>query len=405
MLETQKRTSTQEQPSVVSDRIVHGKKNLQQIEKVYHQNKNSNYTERMEELKQNFNYGDNSEDYWLDPEFSLLYGSPIYEAASESQKKALNHLYWVCFYNYTIGGEISTMMFNQLTCGAFYHLGGYEILCHEIDIETSQERVHVEAFREISRKTELALLGETIFERRLVGYMDAALVHPQSGERPVIQQFPPMLASLSIVKSPFIASQYYVARGLRNIQVKVKEYQHYLYSRERTKQGKKVCDPTLVSYYHCLDEGFHTTTSKFISHDLYKDFPKANPWEIFASNILVSEVQKTMNKLSSTVPGIFSDDTVYIPLVYRLLQTPLFSMSASEALEMLEKNFCQEHEGYHIAAKYHKRALTQNLEYVEGLDHLTSANRQLRVMASASIEQTLKNNMSAFRHFSKSLSC
>jgi hypothetical protein len=379
---------------------LYGSKNLKQIEKIYQTNKNSDYTEKIEELQKTYNYKDNCQSNWLYPEFSLLYGSPLYESASELQKKALNHLYWICFYNYSIGGEIATMMFNQLTCGAFYHLGGYETLCHELDLETSQERVHVEAFRHIGQLTQLALFGKLIFERPIPDYIDAAVVHPQKqNQRNFGRKLIGRFVGAEISSSPFLASQYYVLRGLRNNQLKVKEYKHSLYSREQAKKGEFVSTPTLVSHYHCLDEAFHTSTSKLISHEMYKDFAKPTSLEVFLINTLVRNLQMTMNTFSGAVPGIFSDDAAYMPLVYEMLRSPLFNLSAQEALQMVEDCFCQEHDGFHVAAKYHQRALKQNLEYLEDIDHLSGVNRELKVMNSASISRSLQNNIKAFQEF------
>ena len=76
------------------------KKSLKLIEKNYQSNLDSDYTERIEELDKNFNYNNNSNHYWSEPELSTLYGTPLYEAASPSQKIALNHLAWASQYNY-----------------------------------------------------------------------------------------------------------------------------------------------------------------------------------------------------------------------------------------------------------------------------------------------------------------
>jgi hypothetical protein len=383
--------------------FTHGSKNLKLIEVNYKRNIASDYTDQMDKLQQSFDYQSNSQHYWVRPEFSLMYGSPVYEAASQSQKLALNHLYWICFYNYSIGGEVATMIFNQLTCGAFYHLGGYETLCRELDVETSQERSHVEAFRKIGRETELALMGEIVFERPIPSYMDSALVHPQQGKRLPLRRLLPSIYYQSMSASPFVASQYYTVRGLRNIQLKVKEYQHSQFCQELEQQSAFVPAPTAVSHYHYLDEAFHTATSQLISHDLYKDFKAPSTYDQGVANIGVLGVQRTVRHLSAAVPGIFSDDVMYMPLLYKVLQTPLFNLSATEALTALEQCFCQEHEGFHVAQRYHQRALSDNLKYLEGLDYLWPINRELKIMGSATIEGAIKNNIRSFRRFSKTL--
>ncbi len=381
------------------DKVLHGQKNLKLIEVNFRRNIESDYTDQMEKLKNAFRYEDHSKHHWVRPEFSLLYGSQFYESASESQKLALNHLYWICFYNYSIGGEVATMMFNQLTCGAFYHLGGYETVCRELDVETSQERTHVEAFRHIGRATEVALMGKTIFERPIPSFADSALVHPQQGQSSFLQRLIPRAYCTRMSSSPFVASQYYTVRGLRNIQLKVKEYQHSQYCQELEQQNAFVPVPTAVSHFHYLDEAFHTATSQLISHDLYKDFGKPSRADRFISNMGVLTVQRTVNSLSCAVPGIFSDDKYYMPLIYQMLQSQLFGLSSTDALKTIEQAFCQEHEGFHVAAKYHQRALSDNQKYVEGLDYLWPINRELKTMASASIPKSLQNNATAFKRF------
>ncbi|MDX2270501.1 MAG: hypothetical protein NW237_00935 [Cyanobacteriota bacterium] len=405
MLDTQMTAATAQATSqeTTQAKPLHGYKNLKLIENNYRRNISSDYTERMEHLAADFSYADHADVNWLDPEFSLLYGSPIYEQASDSQKRALNHLYWVCFYNYSIGGEVATMVFNQLTCGAFYPLGGYETLCRELDVETSQERTHVEAFRRIGQATEMALLGELIFDRPIPSFMDSAMVHPQQGGRAFFQNILPQAYYQGISRSPFMASQYYTVRGIRNIQLKVKEYQHsqFFQKLEQSDTPAALPAPSAISHYHYLDEAFHTATSQLVSHQLYKDFPKPSLLDRSLSNIGVLGVQRTVRHLSAAVPGIFSEDRTYLPLVDKMLQSPLFGLSASESLRLLQASFCQEHEGFHVGAKYHQRALSDNRKYVDGLDYLWPINRDLRIMASASIEKALKLNQQAWQEYTQ----
>ncbi len=398
MLETSAKANSS--PST-SPRIVHGQKNLKLIEVNYKRNSGSDFTERIEQLQKEFVYSEHSAHAWVEPEFAVLYGSPFYTQASEAQKLALNHLYWVCFYNYSIGGEVSTMVYNQLTCGAFYPLGGYETVCRELDLETSQERVHVEAFRKIGQQTEIALLGELTFNRSLPNYVEAAIIHPQTGARSFLRNAPAQFYALQVGVSPFVASQYYIVRGLRNIQLKVKEYRHSQLYRDLEKTGAFVPGPTAVSHYHYLDEAFHTATSQLLSHDLYKDFKDPSLSERFAANLGILGVQRTMQTLSGAVPGIFSDDEQYMPLLYRMMRSPLFGLDAREARAMLKNCLCYEHEGFHVAQRYHQKALADNLKYVEAADYLWPVNRELRIMARATVGQSLKNNVKAFNRFAR----
>lgn len=105
----------------------------------YRHNLESDYTEKIETLAKSFDYASNSEHLWGDPELSILYGTPLYEQASASQKLALNHLYWGAQYDYIAASEASTINYNQVTAGVFAKVGGYDSLCLTLDHESDQE--------------------------------------------------------------------------------------------------------------------------------------------------------------------------------------------------------------------------------------------------------------------------
>jgi hypothetical protein len=126
----------------------------------YRHNLESDYTEKIEALEKSFDYASNSEHLWGDPELSILYGTPLYEQASDSQKLALNHLYWGAQYDYTAASEASTINYNQVTAGVFAKVGGYDSLCSTLEHESDQEKYHIHAFQNIGSKTKIALLGK-----------------------------------------------------------------------------------------------------------------------------------------------------------------------------------------------------------------------------------------------------
>ena len=128
------------QPQQTSSSPQKTSKHFQLIEKTYQSNLDSDYTEKIAELGKNFDYGTNSDRYWGSPKLSTLYGTPLYDQASESQKLALNHLYWVGQYNHTANSEANTMLYNQITEGVFANLRDYQTLCQELEFETAQER-------------------------------------------------------------------------------------------------------------------------------------------------------------------------------------------------------------------------------------------------------------------------
>ena len=83
-------------------------KHFQLIEKTYQSNIDSDYTEKIADLGKNFDYSSNSNRYWGNRELSTLYGTPLYEEASSSQKLALNHLYMAS------GGSLDRALKNNI---------------------------------------------------------------------------------------------------------------------------------------------------------------------------------------------------------------------------------------------------------------------------------------------------
>ncbi|AOW99672.1 hypothetical protein BJP34_09565 [Moorena producens PAL-8-15-08-1] len=406
MLKTHKAPEKGSQFSTPSDKVVHGRKNLKLMDVNYRRNTESDYTEKIEELYKNFDYSSNSDYYWGEPELSMLYGSPLYEAASPSQQKALNHLYWALNYYLIAATETNTILFNEVTANAFFPFDDYEVICHALDLETNQERYHVRAFNTIGSKTELALMGETVFHcprSTKPKEMDKTLAAFKGMGGRTSSRLGMQVYTISISNSPFLASQYYTARGIGNLNLKNKEYSFSQLYKRLEKNREFIPAPTAVSRYHLLDESFHTATSQLMSHEIYKDFPQPNAWEKYIGNQTIHSLQTDVfNGLSTTLPGTFGGNLM--PMVYKLLQTPLFSMSKQEALLMMEKCFCQEHQGLHVAAKYHQRLLSDIRKFLEGLDYLSPVNREMRLMASSgSVEKAVANNIREFKQFSRSV--
>ncbi|MBD2256618.1 hypothetical protein H6G13_03460 [Pseudanabaena sp. FACHB-2040] len=448
-------------------------KHIKLTEINYRRNVESDYTEKIEALDQGFDYDSNSKDYWSEPELSLLYGTPLYEQASPSQRRALNHLYWATQYNQTAATEANAVLYNQVTAGVFEAIGGYDALCQELDLETEQERHHIHAFHMIGYKTKKAVLGPTAFNASIQGkssqgksskkgglgkgakgkvrsqlfsfgwqssplsaFQDSALrfvtnqvmlknqtryysqylrnleekgeaipaqttgLLGQLAPRPFLQYF-----TLNCGSSPFLACLFYVTRFMANMLIKNYEYRYSQYYRELERKGAFIPAPLAVSHYHLLDEAFHTTTSQLIAQDLYKDFAKPTAYEKFLANITIYRSQSVgLSGLSGSMPAIFRKDADFMLSFYRLLQSPVFGMSAQEALHWLEKCTCQEHDGFHLTLKYHQRLVTDLRRLFEPIDYLWPINREMGVMAAGgSIEQAISSNTKAFAQFSQSV--
>lgn len=440
------------------------KKHVKLTEINYRRNTDSDYTEKIEELEKNFNYSSNSNYYWGPPELSILYGTPLYEEASPSQKRALNHFYWTKQYNQTAATEANAVLYNQVTAGVFANLGGHETLCQELELETKQERYHIHAFHAMGYKTQVALIGKKGFNANVRGKLSksknnsakglASLLLPQLlsfnlpkfqddsfrfitnqvvlkskancysqylkelerkgepipaqttgllgqiGSRPFLQFF-----TLNCGTSPFLACVFYVPRFMANMLLKNYEYRYSQYYRELEKKGKFIPAPTAVSYYHLLDESFHTTTSQLIAQDLYKEFSKPTAYEKFLANLVIYRTQKlVLSGLSGGLPGVFRNDASFMLSFYNLLQTSIFNMSFHEALHWTKKCFCEEHEGFHVNLKFHKHLLSDLRRSFEKIDYLWPVNREMRLMASGgSIAKAIQKNIKVFERFSKSV--
>ncbi|BBD69136.1 hypothetical protein NIES4072_35350 [Nostoc commune NIES-4072] len=439
------------------------------IEKTYQNNKDSDYTEKLKELGNEFNYAKNSNYYWSKPDLSLLYGTPLYDAASETQKLALNHLYWVGNYNHTAVSEASTSIYNMVTSGVFRAVGGYETLCDELDFETEQESYHIRTFQKIGYKSKMAIVGKTILGNSLYGktakdnssWLNLLIPQPvreyftsNQGSSPFSIQRDNTLSAIAKTMlsdkkqyysqylrnleekgepipapadglagriaprhwlrfftvhwgmSPFMACQYYSLRYTANAILKNQEYPYVRYYRELEQKGEYIPAPTAVSYYHLLDEAFHTTISQTIARDMYKDFPKPTAYEKFISGSIVYQIQRNLlSGLSGVLPGrCVYDDQMLMLFYYKLLKSPLFDMETKEALDWMEKCFCQEHEGFQTGLKYHQSLLELMRRLFNRLDYQWSVNRNMGIMAAgASIDKAIQNNIPVFKEFKKSV--
>lgn len=430
------------------------KKYAKLIEKTYQNNSDSDYTEKIEELTKSFKYEDNKDSYWSDPEQSLLYGSPLYEVTSPAQKVALNHLHWFANYNYISNSESETVTFNQVTSSVFEAVGGYETLSRELCFETEQEYYHINAFRKVGLMSASALIGKkglnallkwnsykltlgrdsfatykyytlrAVAKRMMSGSKReySAYLHDLEQKNQFILTAPTtgMLGrslefSLPLQSffnfnwgsgSPFMACQFYTIRIIANLYLKNMEHSIAKYYKKLENKGEFIPAPTAISRNHFLDESFHTTISGLLAKDMYKAFAKPTAYEKFVGNMAIYMMQRgTLGGLSSVLPHrYFGDDCTVMELVYRLLQAPVFGMSSEDALHWMERCFCQEHEGFHVASKNRQRLLAEMRRFFENVDYLWPVNREMRLMASlGSIDTAIQNNKKTFKQFSQSL--
>ena len=397
MVNTTKATAPSTQSLTSSAEL---KKRIKLIENNYQNNIDSDYTEKIEELDKNFKYSSNSNSYWSEPESSTLYGTPLYEAASPSQKIALNHLSWVSQYNHIAHSEAETIHYNLITAGSFSAMGGdYETIARQLEHESFQERSHIHAFYKVSYQTIKALLGKQAFMNSLKN-----------------ESYQHNWSSLQ-----FSNYHDYALRFIAKVMLKGKEQYHSQYLKELQAENKLVSTSTNGFFHgrgvipHSLlrffavnwgSSPFHTTTSQFLARDLYKSFPRPTTYEKFVVNMAVKMIQRSnFNGLSGVLRNrSFADDHSLMGYIYKLLQGPLFDMSAQSALGWMEKCFCHEHEGFHLSAKSHQRLLSALRRFGAHLDYLWPINREMRIMASGgSISKAIQNNIKTFKQFSQTV--
>jgi hypothetical protein len=422
---------------------------LQTLERTYYNNHDSDYTEKIQELDRNFKYSDVCNCYWNAPELSLLYGTPLYEQASESQKIALNHFYWFVMYNFTATSETQTIVYNKITGGVFAQIPGYEIIDEILNLEGEQELSHIHVFRKVCFQMLKALLGKEAFKEPLKGklyksnyqgwaekaaqyqyyslrFLANWMLKEQKYHSEYLKQleakdnFPPAFStgfmgeglaprallqffSYNWGRTPFLASHYYTLRFMANLGLKHTEHSNSKYFRKLQKEGKYIPAPTAVSYYHFLDEAFHTTTSRFMARELYRDFPQPTAYEKFVANLAFYKLQERIwSGLSAVVPDRHRpDDYSVMSFIYKILQSDTFGMSAKDALFWMEQCLCQEHQGFYQNVQFHQNLLQEFCRTFGSLEYLWQVNREMKPMASGgSIEGAIQGNIKTFQQFS-----
>lgn len=99
----------------------------------------------------------------MEPRRIFPAGTPLWEQSRQHQRVILNQLYWVAYYSQIVSAEIATIFFNQTSAAGLYAQEDFRLICDTLDLESSQERSHINAFRTIAKQVEQALYEELIF--------------------------------------------------------------------------------------------------------------------------------------------------------------------------------------------------------------------------------------------------
>lgn len=348
----------------------------------YNRNKQQDHTALMDEVAASFRYEDCQNEYWNPEEFSLLYGTPLWEQSSPHQRVILNQLYWVAYYSQIVSAEIATIFFNQTSAAGLYAHEDFRLICDTLDLESSQERAHINAFRTIAKQTEQSLFGKLIFTYPMRGPFTETMVYAETNtlktwwKKLQLQYF-----GLISANNTFLACQYFTVRGVRTLNGKI--VQHKLsnyYQRYCPQESAPI--PAQVSHCHFLDESFHFNSSTIISHDVINCLTPPTAFERLVANLGLWGCQRDHFHFSVAINGIFWYDPALYEKIYYLLRSPIFGLGQGEAQEMMDCCFTQESEGLHRSFLTHQEAMASYKVYVEKLDYLWPCNREMSLMAS-----------------------
>ena len=353
----------------------------------YRRNQQQDQTEKLEEVARDFAYEDWKDCYWQAEKFSLLYGTPLWEQATADQRRTLNHLYWVAYYSQIISAEIATIYFNQTSAAGLYAHEGFRSICSMLDLESAQERTHIQAFQTIARRTETALFDRPLFSYPMRGPFTETMLFTDTNKlKRKWKQLQLQAFGLVSASNTFLACQYFTVRGLRTLNGKLVQHQLSQYCSSDVKSAPI---PSQISHYHFLDESFHFNSSTLISQEVIDCIDAPTRLEKQIANLGIWGCQRDHGTFSVVINGIFWHDPGLYETVYRLLRSPLFSFEARQAKEMMRQCFMQESKGLHQSYQTHQEAMSAYRAYISPLTYVWPSNQKMSVMAKASIEQYL----------------
>ncbi|MDM9382308.1 P-aminobenzoate N-oxygenase AurF [Chlorogloeopsis sp. ULAP01] len=362
-------------------------------------NKQQDHTKLLDEAAASFRYEDCKDEYWNPEEFSLLYATPLWEQASPTQRIILNQLYWVAYYSQIISAEIATIYFNQTSAAGLYAQEDFRLVCDTLDLESSQERAHINAFRTVANQVEMALFGKRVFHYTMRSPFTETMVFADTNtwrrrwKKLQLQAF-----GLLSSDNTFLACQYFTVRGVRTLNGKLVQHKLSNYYQKHPNQETAPI-PAKISYYHFMDESFHFNSSTIISHDVIHCLKPPTAFEKLVANLGIRGCQQDHYHFSVAINGIFWYDPALYSAVYQVLRSPVFDMSDAEAKDMMRECFTQETEGLHRSYKTHTEARESYKVYLEKLDYLWENNRQMSIMAANSIPKYLGIQKQAFANF------
>ncbi len=369
----------------------------------FKKNKEQDHTDLLDQSAERFNYEECKGEYWNPEKFSLLFGTPLWDQASQSERILLNQLYWVAYYSQIISAEIATIYFNQTAAAGLYGIEDFRTVCETLDFESMQERAHINAFKKISEEVEISLFGKRIFSFSMRPYYYETMIFQNTN---LLKRFWKrlQLQTYGLLSSgnAFIACQYLTVRGLRTLNGKIIQHQLSEFYNEMNPEAQKSAPvPSAISYFHFMDESYHFNSSNIIGTDILKLLKSPKPFEKKIAQMGIKGTLKDHANFSTMVNGIFWYDPATFQAAYQVLRSKIFNFSHQDALHMIEKCFCVENNGIHESFKTHQTALESYKSYLAGIDYLDEDTLQGGKMKESSIAKYLDQNHAEFEQFKK----
>jgi hypothetical protein len=367
-------------------------------------NQQQDHTQLLDNAASNFRYNECQDEYWNPEEFSLLYGTPFWEQASTSQRIILNQLYWVAYYSQIISAEIATIYFNQTSAAGLYAQEDFRLVCDTLDLESAQERAHINAFKVVSEQVEAALFGQRIFSYAMRGPFSETIIFADTNAlKKRWKKFQLQSFGMLSADNTFLACQYFTVRGVRTLNGKLVQHQLSNYYQKHQNQENAPI-PSKISYYHFMDESFHFNSSTIISHDVIHCLKPPTAFEKFIANLGLRGCQQDHYHFSVAINGIFWYDPALYQAIYQVMRSPVFGMSHTESVEMMRLCFTEESAGLHRSYQTHREAVDSYKVYLEKLDYVWPTNKEMSFMASNSISKYLTTQRKAFKRYTSLLS-
>lgn len=362
-------------------------------------NAEQDHTALIDDAARRFCYEDCRHEYWNPENFSLLWGTPVWDQASAAQRIVLNQLYWVAYYAQIVSAEIATIFLNQVSAAGLYTLEDFRLVCDNLDLETKQERAHINAFKTVGETVEHTLFGERLFTYPMRSLYDHTMVFADTHaakdfwRRLQIQAFTLLSSS-----NAFLGSQYLLVRGLRTLNGKLVQHRlstYYLQHPDRENAPL----PSAISYWHFMDESFHFNTSRVVGLEVPRALEAPTGFERWVVNRGVAGCQRDHFHFSVVVNGIFWYDPAIFPVIYKIFRSPVFAMDDREARAMLAACFTRESEGLVAAVDTHRVASESYRAFVEPVAWLTAGNREMRTMRRNAVGRYLADNRRQLARF------